>query len=169
MNKAIFRTAYGEQIRKHAPSGRRYQNEYGYKINAVGQKVLEKKGEIDLYEQIQMSLEETKIENILKRASAGDTTVFRPDGMYMDITQLPNNLIEARQAMQNLENLWGEVPNDIKAKYNYDLDLFISASGSESWLKDMGMLPSEAKAVTETVKEVTNTSENSKKGDLSNE
>lgn len=135
-----FRTAYSGQVRHTTEPGRAMQNEYGYVIDKYGRKVLVKTGETDQYETIQEALEETKIENILQRASIGDMSVFRPDGIYEDLTQLPTNLIEARRAMQNLENLWETIPNNIKNKYNNNLEEFIGASGSDSWLKDMGLI-----------------------------
>lgn len=138
--KLPFRTAYSGQVRHHAEPGRIMQNEYGYVIDKYGRKVLVKTGETNQYEAIQEALEETKIENILQRASIGDLSVFRPDGIYEDLTQLPTNLIEARRAMQNLENLWAEVPQEIKNKYNNNLEEFIGASGSDGWLRDMGLI-----------------------------
>lgn len=144
MNKAQFRTAYSGQIRKTTPTGSGMQNEYGYTIDKFGRKILKKTGETNLYAKIQENLEETKIENILKRVAIGDTTIMRPDGIYADLTEMPNNLIEARQQMQELENLWNTLGNDIKRKYNFNLDEFIGASGKEEWLRDMGLLKEEA-------------------------
>lgn len=153
MSKELFKTAYTGHTRAITEAGRPIADVYGYEIDNYGRKVLVKTGETNVYEKIQASLEETKIENILKRASMGDNSVFRPDGIYADLTELPNNLIEARQAMQNLENVWAGVPNEIKAKYNYDVGEFIGASGSDSWLRDMGLLSdNKPQTVTEAPK-----------------
>lgn len=153
----IFRSAYQFNLedRKSTEPGRPMQNEYAYKINEYGQKVLEKTGEKDLYAEIQASLEETKIENILARVANGDMSDFRPNGIFADTTEIPSNLIEARQAMQELENTWNKLPNDTKRKYDFDIEKFIGQSGSESWLRDMGLLPVQAEAVAEAVQETT--------------
>lgn len=139
-----FLTAYGE-VRKDGsiPSGQETEAKYEYKINKHGQKKLEIVGEVNVYEQIQTYAEENKLENIMARCIAGDTSVLRPDGIYGDITNLPTNLIEARQAMQNLENTWNSVPQDIKNKYNNSLDEFIAKSNTEEWQKDMGLIPTQ--------------------------
>lgn len=121
------------------PSGKPIEDVYGYEIDSYGRKVLVKTGETDLYAKIQESLEETKIENILARAAIGDNSVFRPDGIYADLTEMPSNLIEARQSIQKMENLWAGIPNEIKAKYNYDVGEFIGKAGTDGWLKDMGL------------------------------
>lgn len=135
--------------------GRPMQNEYAYKINSYGQKILEKTGEKNLYAEIQAALEETKIENILARVANGDMSDFRPNGIFADTTEIPSNLIEARQAMQELENTWNKLPNDTKRKYDFDVEKFIGQSGSESWLRDMGLLPAQAEAVAEAVADTT--------------
>lgn len=139
--------------KKVTPNGRPEANEYGYEIDKYGRKILKKTGETNLYAKIQESLEETKIENILKRAAIGDTSVLRPDGIYADLTEVPSNLIEARQAMQNLENIWNGLSNDIKRKYNFDVEEFIGASGSDSWLRDMGLLEEHKEEITAPIEE----------------
>ena len=148
--KHIFKTAYTGRERAITECGSEIDDVWGYEIDKFGRKVLVRTGTKNVYDEIQACLEETKIENILKRASMGDNTVFRPDGVYADLTELPSNLIEARQAMQNLENVWNEVPNEIKAKYHYSVDEFIGASGSDTWLRDMGLLSDTHTEVTET-------------------
>lgn len=152
-----FKTAYGkrEDIYISDP-GSQIEDIYGYEINKYGQKELVKTGEVNVYEKIQEYLEETKIENILQRVAMGDNTVMRPEGIYADLTEAPKNLIEARQQMQNLENLWNSLDNDIKRKYDFSVEKFIGASGSEDWLIDMGLIE---KSNQEVSKEETNSKE----------
>lgn len=150
-NKERFKTAYGDRDTSYITSGSRYQDTYGYEINKYGMKELVKTGETDLYALIQESLEETKIENILKRVAMGDDTVMRPDGIYADTTEAPRNLIEARQQIQHLENVWNGLPIDTKRKYNMSVEDFIAKSGTEGWLVDMGLL-TKAEPITEPTK-----------------
>lgn len=151
--KERFRSAYSERVRKTIPSGTGYEDEWEYKINKYGQKVLEKVGETNVYAQIQAHKDDCNIENILKRVAIGDMSDFRPDGVYMDCTVMPATMLEARQAMMDLENTWNKLPNELKAKYNYSLDEYISASGTTEWLKDMGMLPTEEPNTSEPIEE----------------
>lgn len=159
VTKLPFKTAYGERERYYTPTGDGIEEIYGYEINKYGQKVLVKQGEYSLYDKIQESLEETKIENILQRVAMGDTSVMRPDGIYADISNFPKNMIEARQTQQKLENLWNGLDNEIKKKYDYDVDKFIGASGTEGWLQDMGLIKKEAEALAEVIKEEVKTDE----------
>ena len=150
-NKIVFKTAYTGHERKHTEAGRRMQDVYGYEIDAYGRKILVKTGETDLYAKIQGSLEETKIENILARCVAGDTSMLRPDGIYVDCSEVPTNMVEQMKAIQNLENTWNGLSNDIKKKYNYDVGQFIGQSGTEEWLRDMGLLEGKAEIVAESI------------------
>lgn len=149
-NNIIFKTAYGERDKQYSEPGSEMHDQFGYEIDKYGQKVLVKTGEFNMYEMIQESLEETKIENILQRVAMGDNSVMRPDGIYADLTEAPKNLIEARQQMQKLENLWNGLDNEIKKKYDFSVDKFIGASGTESWLLDMGLIEPKAEPVIET-------------------
>lgn len=141
MNKEIpFRTAYSEQKRTHCPAGKETKDTYAYEINSKGQKELKRNGTINVYQEIQAELEETKIENVLKRVAMGDMSDFRPNGIYQDITKVPNNLIEAKKEMQKLENLWNDLPNETKQKYDWSVDQFIAKAGEKSWLADLGLI-----------------------------
>lgn len=141
MNKELpFRTAYSGQKRTTCPTGKETKKTYAYEINEKGQKELKVNGMQNVYEEIQAELEETKIENILKRVASGDMSDFRPTGIYQDITEIPNNLIEAKKEMQKLENFWNELPKEVKAKYNWSVDEFIANAGKETWLKDTGLI-----------------------------
>lgn len=141
--KLMFKTAYGKRENLYTPSGTELENEYGYEINKKGQKVLVKTGETNLHEKIQSYAEETKIENIMRAAAAGDNSHFMANGIYADIAEMPKTLIEAKQQIQKLENLWNEVPQEIKNKYNNDVEEFIGASDTNQWLEDMGLIGAE--------------------------
>jgi hypothetical protein len=135
-----FRTAYEPRERHYISTGNGYEPEYAYEINKQGQKELVKIGEINVYEMIQSHYEETKIENILASVAAGDTSMLRPDGIYADITGQPKSLLEARQQIQHLENMWYGLPAETREKYDNNLEKFVNESGSEKWLKDMGYI-----------------------------
>lgn len=138
--KIPFKTPYGKKERVHCPEGERTRPIWEYEIDSKGRKKLVITGEENIYEQIQAELEDCKIENILAKVAVGDMSNFRPDGIYQDITDIPNNLIEARQEMQKVENLWKNLPSEIKAKYNWSVDEYMAAMGEKSWLIDSGFI-----------------------------
>lgn len=101
----MFKTAYQAQERSFIPHGDHLEKEYGY--NKKGE--LEVTGHIDVYEKIQECAEETKIINILKRMTAGDTTMLRPDGIYEDISNIPRDfnsqMAMMREAKSTMDDL----------------------------------------------------------------
>lgn len=135
-----FKTAYGEKERIHCNAGTGYQPIFGYEIDSLGRKTLVKTGEKDLYTEIQSYKEEVSIESVLARVAVGDMSDFRPNGIYADISEIPNNLIEAKKEMQKLENMWNKLPTETKEKYGWSVETFIAEAGKESWLIDTGFL-----------------------------
>ena len=136
---AKFKTAYAERPEYNTPTGETVIPIYEHKINKYGEKHLEKTGEKDIYAEIQTYLEESKIENAINRVIAGDVSALRPDGQYLDCTQMPKNLMEAQSMIQDMQNMWTKLPLDLRAKYNHSVEEFIAAAGKKEWLEDMGI------------------------------
>ena len=152
--KLEARTKYFPGKKRYAtPTGDGWEDEYGYDLNERGQKILIKTGKKNLYEEIQAHAEEVKIENILKRVAVGDMSDFRTNGIYADVTKVPNNLIDARKEMVKLENTWSKLPADIRAKYDNSVETFIAEAGKESWLIDMGLVDPKIAEKTPTIKD----------------
>ena len=161
-----YNTAYGTRNKVFTEPGRQMQNEYGYEIKGTGEKVLVKTGETNLYEMIQAEHEQTKIESVLARVAAGDMSDFRPQGIYQDVTQIPNNFIEAQREMQKVTNIWNKLPTEIKAKYNNDVNQYMAQAGTEAWLKDSGFINENA---TETPVKLESEVKNAAEGKETNE
>lgn len=146
---AKFKTAYAERPEYYTPNGETEVPVYEHKINKYGEKHLQQTGSKNIYEEIQTYLEESKIENAINRVIAGDVSALRPDGNYIDCTQMPKNLMEAQSMIQDMNNIWTKLPLDLRAKYNHSVEEFIAAAGQKEWLEDMGikMDPVETKKV----------------------
>lgn len=142
---AKFKTAYNYEQEIYTPSGETIIETYEHRINKYGEKYLEKTGEKNIYEEIQTFLEDSKIENAINRVIAGDISGLRPDGNYIDCTQMPKNLIEAQTMIQDMNNMWLRLPVDLRSKYNHSVEEFIAAAGKKEWLEDIGIS-------TETIK-----------------
>lgn len=136
-------TCFETGNRHITPSGSGTRKEYGYEVNSKGQKVLVETGEVNQYAEIQSYKDECLIENIMARLRVGDYTAFRVDGIYQDVTKLPNNLIDAKREMVKLENVWNHLTNEQKSHYDFSLETFIHEAGSEAWQKDMGLIQPE--------------------------
>lgn len=143
-----FRTAYSGQVRYETPTGTRIEKTYGYEVDNMGRRVLVQNGEKDIQDEINSYEEGCLIENIIERANMGDFSGFKGPGEFMDLTEFPKDLVEAKRSMMELENTFNSMSNDIKAKFNYSLEEFIATAGKDSWKEALGMNQGDEKMKT---------------------
>lgn len=124
-------------------TGDGYEKEYGISLEENGHKVLAQTGKTHAYAMIQTYAEECKIENILQRAVLDPSVLAAKQAMYDDFTDAPKTMYEAQNMIIEMENLWGSLSAEERAEYDNELSQFITAVGSEKWLKTMGMLAEE--------------------------
>ncbi len=149
---------------KPTEAGESVRRTYLWERDEKGQKVLRLDQTIDQQAEIDSYLEETKIENIIRRASIDPDIAARiaPDlgGGIQDFTEMPQTLAELQNIMMRAEQIWDEVPKEIKLKFNNDVDNFVASFGTVEWAKNLGIYE-EKQANGETTKatEVTETKE----------
>lgn len=135
-----FREATGEWTTEAGESVRRT---YLWERDEKGEKVLKLDQIIDQQAEIDSYLEETKIENIVRRASIDPNIAERiaPDlgGGIQDFTQMPHTLAELQNIMIRAEQIWDEVPKEIKLKFDNDVDKFVASFGTVEWAKNLGI------------------------------
>lgn len=132
--------------------------EYAYKIDENGVKTLEKVGEVDVYAQIQSYLEETKIENIIKRATYDPEAIGSQEWMnseFTDISNTPTNYHEWKRIVNEAEKNFNALPAELKTKFNNNVEEYVSEYGSESWAEKLGWKKQET-TVTEKKEEQVN-------------
>ena len=132
---------------KPTEAGESVRRTYLWERNEKGEKVLRLDQTIDQQAEIDSYLEETKLENIIRRASIDPDIAARikPDigGGIQDFTEAPQNLAELQNIMMRAEQIWDEVPKDIKLKFDNDVDKFIASYGSVEWAKNLGIYQEE--------------------------
>lgn len=134
------------------------ESEYAYKIDENGVKTLEKVGEVDVYAQIQTYLEETKIENIIKRAAYDPTAIGSQEwmnGEFTDISNTPTNYHEWKKIVNEAEKNFNALPAELKAKFDNNVEKYVNEYGSESWAEKLGWKKQET-TVTEKKEEQVN-------------
>lgn len=140
---------------KPTEAGETVRRTYLWERNEKGEKVLRLDQTIDQQAEIDSYLEETKLENIIRRASIDPDIAARikPEigGGIQDFTEAPQNLAELQNIMMRAEQIWEEVPKDIKLKFNNDVDKFIASFGTVEWAKNLGIYQ-EKKAESEATK-----------------
>lgn len=128
---------------KPTEAGESVRRTYLWERNEKGEKVLTLDQTIDQQAEIDSYLEETKLENVIRRASIDPDIAARikPDigGGIQDFTEAPQNLAELQNIMMRAEQIWEEVPKDIKLKFDNDVDKFIASFGTLEWAKNLGI------------------------------
>lgn len=132
---------------KPTEAGESVRRTYLWERDEKGEKVLRLDQTIDQQAEIDSYLEETKLENIIRRASIDPDIAARikPDigGGIQDSTEAPQNLAELQNIMIRAEQIWDEVPKDIKLKFDNDVDKFIASFGTVEWAKNLGIYQEE--------------------------
>ena len=83
--------------------GKREKPTYTIKVDKNGHKTVHKTGMTNFYNLIQEHAEECKIENILKRASMGDTTALNKKvPAWFDATTMPTTMGERTTRMRTM-------------------------------------------------------------------
>ena len=116
---------------KPTEAGESIRRTYLWELNEKGEKVLTLDQVIDQQAEIDSYLEETKLENIIRRASIDPDLAARlvPDmgNGLQDATQMPENLMELQNIMLRAEQIWTEIPKEIKLKFDNDIDKFVAS------------------------------------------
>lgn len=100
------------------PSGSKKIDKYELKI-VDNKKQLVKVGKTNIYDIKQEALESTKIYNILKRHAMGDDTALNlTKGQFMDVTQMPKDLLEAENAILKTKREFEKLDIEERKKYN---------------------------------------------------
>ena len=121
-------------------SGTPYDKVYQFKfVNGV--KVLTDTGErINTYEVIQADAESCAISNIIAKCT--DVSALRANASQMfDATKLPSCMEDYMNLQIKLNRQFDALPVDTRAKFNNNVNLFISSFGTDYWNESMNVKP----------------------------
>ncbi len=107
-----------------------YQTVYRAEIDKkTGERRLVEDKKVNIYDKIQEYAEETKISNILKNYNLDMLETLKDkEQKIIDITNLPENLMETMAVIDTAKGVWDAQAKEIKAKFNNDFKQFIAAS-----------------------------------------
>ena len=144
-----FRSAYSGQIRHTSRTSNGRGPEYEYKVTDEGRELV-KTGETDVYALIPSRLDETKIENIIKRATYDPTALGSQDWQtsetMTDISDAPTNYHEWYGRIKDAEAEFDKLPIEVKNKWDNDVEKYIMAYGTQEWADKMGIAKQKAEA-----------------------
>lgn len=134
----IFYTAYQRSKTEAAPAGTKEEPVYQMQINTRGHKELVKIGKTNIYDIIQESLEQSKIENIIRRATEGDPYALQTmNGQYIDVSEMPKTLAEAQQFVIKAKGEFDQLPINIRRKFDMSAEKYIATYGTNEWIENM--------------------------------
>lgn len=115
-----------------APSGQMFLDTYTLST-LEGRTKLEKTGKTNIYEMIQADLEDSKVENIVKRVMMGDLTALRQsDPQYIDASTMPTNMMQVQNLIVKMKEEFEKYPEEIKQKFNYSAEEYVNEMGSKN-------------------------------------
>lgn len=139
-----FYSAYLRPARgaiERTPAGSREVPQYSVRITDNGHKEVYRSGTRDLYEYIQASLEQSKVQNIIRRALGGDPTALAArNGSYLDVTSMPDNMIDLSNLAIKLHFEFDHLPADVRAKFDNSVDQFVALYGTQEWADRLGLV-----------------------------
>lgn len=123
-------TRQGERQLSNVGSG--MKDDYKMHVDDDGKRELRKSGEYNLYAEIQSYKDSVSIDYILSRFVNGDETALsRAQGIYGDFTEMPKTMAELQQRIIDAEDLFYQLPLDIRAQYNHSPSEFYAQLDSE--------------------------------------
>lgn len=112
--------------------GSRMKPTYKMHVDENGKRELKQSGEYNLYAEIQSYKDSCSIDYILSRFVNGDESALsRVQGVYGDFTDMPRSLSELSQRVIDAENLFNNLPLDIREQYNFSPSEFFAQLDSE--------------------------------------
>lgn len=141
----IFRNKYTSKERFVSSPGSQEETSFKLKIDKDGHRHLEACGKVNIYEKIQSFAESVDINYILTRFANGDTTALsKVQGVYGDFTHVPTSVQELQQRVVDAENLFYQLPVDIREKFNHSPSQFYAQIGTDSFNEILGISADEA-------------------------
>lgn len=123
---------------KKTECGDEFINTYQEQINKSGKKELKKTGKHNVYEEIQLDVENCKIENILHAVAMGDlNALHQRDASYVDATTMPKNLREAQDLVIKMKDEFYNMPLEVRQKFDNSPEQYVSLMGTNEFLDIM--------------------------------
>lgn len=99
-----------------------------------GRKQLTQTGWHNVYEEIQLDLESSKIENILHQVAMGDLSALKArEATYVDTTNMPKTLMEAQNLVIRLKDEFDKMPIEVKKEFGNSADKYVELMGTDEF------------------------------------
>lgn len=117
------------------PSGDGTVQHYKMKFDeSDGHRYLIPDGKRNMYDEIQSYADSVDLNVIFTKFRNGDTSVLQKlDGLYGDFSTIPTSLVDLKNRVMDAENVFNQLPLDLREKFDFDASKFYSMFGSEEY------------------------------------
>lgn len=131
----------------HTNAGKRLIDVYKLEFNEDGSKDLVVVDHKDIYMEIQSHAASCDIHNIIEKCMiTGDPSpLYKTEGYYGDLAEMPKSRIEALQMLEDANNLWKGLPVEVKQKFDNDVSKFFATAFTDTWVDKIGIVKEEKK------------------------
>lgn len=131
---------------------------YGSKVLSNGRIATFENGKEDYYAYINSFADSVDINKTIQRFVNGDINALNQrKGEFIDCTQFPTNYAEVLNVINNATNIFNSLSVEDRAKFNFNLNEFITAIGTEKYNQVLGVKPEEVENLVDTSTIVNNT------------
>lgn len=138
-----FFSAFNPPESKPTNAGEETRKTYRWTENENGEKILVEDEEIKIADEIESYHEETKITNIIRRATfdvnAANKLLSDSGNNGADLTTMPENLMEAQNIIIKAKQAYANLTPKQQAEFNGMAD-FMRSAGTEEWAKKLGYI-----------------------------
>lgn len=119
--------------RRYAPTGDGTIKTYQEEIKN-GRKQLTHVGFHDVYAEIQIDVDNCRIENILHQVAMGDYSALQArEATYVDATTMPKSLMEAQNLVIRMKDEFEKMPIEIRKEFGNSADKYVELMGTEEF------------------------------------
>lgn len=131
-------TKFNKPPAKKTPAGTHFIKTYQEEINKKGEINLVYKGLHDIYSEIQLDLESSKVENILHQVAMGDLRALQQrEATYVDATTMPKNLQEAQNLVLRMKDEFFKMPLEVRKEFDNSPEKYVSLMGTNEYKEIM--------------------------------
>lgn len=138
-----FYSAFNPPESKPTCAGEKTRKTYRWAENEDGEKILVEDEEINIADEVESYHEETKITNIIRRATfdvnAANMLLGDNGNNGADLTVMPENLMEAQNIVLKAKQAYANLTPKQKAEFN-GMNDFMRSAGTEEWAKKLGYI-----------------------------
>lgn len=125
MSKVVCYNSFFPQPERPKKEYSRFRKVFKVVYEANGNKRFEEVGATDMFALAQSHKDACSIENIIKRATNDPSVLNRTAGQYMDLTELPTNMQQCFEVINNAKEVFANLPQDQRATYNNSFSTFL--------------------------------------------